>query len=79
MIMAIPDGISVDDVDWPSNEVLISCGAEIVTGPPTWVVKIGDRTFCEGLMESEIKARDDEMREVIGEGGLSDGHEITKH
>jgi len=62
----VPGGIIVD-VGWPSEEILQACGARIVTGPPTRIVKIGDRTFCEGLMESEIRARDDEIREALRE------------
>lgn len=46
---------------------------------PTRVVKIEDRTFCEGLLESEIREVDDIIREALGEGGLDESRKITKH
>jgi len=76
--MEIPEGVSVD-IGWPSDEVLQSCGAEIVTGPPTRVVKIGDRTFCEGLMESEIRAVDDLIWGPLEEDDPEEISEIMKH
>ena len=78
MILEIPEGITVD-VGWPSDEVLQTCGARIVTGPPTRIVKIGDRTFCEGLMESEIRAVDEMIREILEEDDPDESSEITKH
>lgn len=78
MIMEIPEGVT-EDVDWPSDEVLQSCGARIVVDGPTHVVKIEDRAFCEGLLESEIREVDDIIREALGEGGLDESRKITKH
>ena len=51
MIMKIPKAITTD-IGWPSEEVLHSCGANILLEGHTRVVEIGDRRFCEGLLES---------------------------
>ena len=66
-IMEVPSGVMADP-GWPTHKVLEACGARIVVDGPTRVIRIGDRTFCEGLMESEIRALDDVMREAYGEG-----------
>ena len=68
MIMEIPDGVNAE-VGWPSDEVLQACGAEIVVDGHTRVVKIGERTFCEGLLESEIRRVDEVIRETYGGEG----------
>jgi len=67
MIMEIPDGI-ITDIGWPSDDILRSCGANFLDEGPTRVVEIGDRRFCEGLMESTIRALDDDIFEEFGEG-----------
>ena len=67
MIKAIPDGIKVD-TGWPSDEVLLACGATFLSQGPTRIVDIDNRRFCEGLMESEIRRLDDDMAEERGEG-----------
>ncbi|MFC1866516.1 hypothetical protein ACFL0H_00020 [Thermodesulfobacteriota bacterium] len=42
IILEIPEGITVE-VGWPPEELLQSCGANILVGGPAWVVEIGVR------------------------------------
>ena len=67
MILKIPDEI-IADTGWPSDELLCSCGAKILSGPPARVIQIGDRRFSEGLMESTIRTLDDDILEALGKG-----------
>ena len=78
LIMTIPDGVTAD-TGWPSEEMLTACGATIVTDEPTRVVKICERTFCEGLMESTIRTLDDDMFEAAGEGRPNKTSRESKH
>ena len=78
LIMEIPADITTD-TSWPSDDVLRSCGAEIVADEPARVVKIANRTFCEGLMESTIRTLDDDMFEAAGEGRPNKTSRESKH
>lgn len=78
LVMEIPDGVKADP-GWPSEDVLRSCGATMVAEGPARVVKIGNRTFCEGLMESTIRTLDDDMFEEIGEGRPNKTSRESKH
>ena len=78
LIMEIPADITTD-TSWPSDDVLLSCGAIIVADGSARVVKIGDRTFCEGLMESTIRSLDDDMFEAVGEGRPNKTNRESKH
>ena len=78
MILKLPKGI-VNDIGWPSDDVLQSCGANILVDGPTRIVEIGDRKFCEGLMESTIRALDDDMFEALGQGRPNKTRKPTKH
>ena len=78
MILELPKGV-VADTGWPTDEVLKSCGANILVEGPTRIVEIGDRKFCEGLMESTIRTLDDDMFEALGEGRLNKTPKSTKH
>jgi hypothetical protein len=78
MIMEMPEGVTVQ-TGWPSDEVLLSCGADIVSDAPARVVRIGERTFCEGLMESLIRELDDDRFEAIGEGRPNETEKISGH
>ena len=51
MILELPDGVTANN-GWPSEDVLQSCGANILLKGPT-----GERKFCEGLMESTGNTR----------------------
>ena len=78
MILQIPDGI-MENTGWPSDEVLQSCGAKFISEAPSRVVEIGDRKFCEGLMESTIKTLDDDRFEARGEGRPNKTPRSTEH
>ena len=78
LVTEIPDGVKADP-GWPSDDVLRSCGAEIVADGSARVVKIGERTFSEGLMESTIRTLDDDMFEAAGEGRPNKTSRESKH
>ena len=78
MLMEIPNEI-VTDIGWPSDEVLRACGANILVKNPARVVEIGNRRFCEGLMESTIRSLDDDRFETLGEGRPNKTPKLTKH
>jgi hypothetical protein len=78
MIREVPDEISTD-IGWPSDEVLTRCGARILAEGSPRVVEIGNRRFCEGLMESIIRTLDDEMFEALGEGRPNKTNKSTEH
>ena len=78
MVMEIPNEI-IRDIGWPSDEVLRSCGANILVEEPARVVEIGKRRFCEGLMESTIRALDDDVSEALGKGRPNKTRKSTKH
>ena len=67
LIMKIPEECNADS-GWPSDEVLECCGATFLANGDARVVKIGDRTFSEGLMESIIRKAEDDMAEALGKG-----------
>ena len=69
MILKIPDGITANSGwRWPSDAILKSCGAKFLSEAPTRVVEIGNRQFCEGLLQSTIRTLDDDRFEALGEG-----------
>ncbi len=78
MILELPKGI-VATIGWPSEDVLQSCGANILLEGPTRIVEIGDRKFCEGLLESTIRGLDDDIFEALGEGRPNMMRKPTKH
>jgi len=78
MVMKIPNEI-ITDIGWPSDEILGSCGASILVEGPARVVEIGNRRFCEGLMESTIRTLDDDISEALGEGRPNETHKSIKH
>lgn len=78
MILVIPDGVAVM-TGWPSDEVLWACGARFLSEAPTRVVEIGNRRFCEGLMESTIRTLDDDRFEAIGKGRPNKTNKTMEH
>lgn len=78
MIVKIPDGVKVN-TGWPSDEVLKSCGANFLTTGLTRVVEIGNRRFCEGLMESTLRSLNDDMFEALGGERLNKTPRSTEH
>jgi hypothetical protein len=78
LVMEIPDGVEAE-LGWPSDDILRECGAVIFTHGPSRVVKIGDRTFSEGLMEATIRALDDDVSELLGRGRPNKTPRTTEH
>jgi hypothetical protein len=78
MVMEIPNE-TITDIGWPSDEILRSCGANILVEGPARVVEIGNRRFCEGLMESTIRTLDDDILEAHGKGRPNKTDKSTKH
>jgi hypothetical protein len=70
-ILVIPDDIP-SKFGWPSDGLLLSIGARFISNQITRVVEIGDRKFCEGLMEESIREKDDDLFEKKGYGRLND-------
>ena len=69
-ILAIPDNV-LSETGWPSNELLLTLGAKFISIESTRVVQIGERTFCEGLLDGIIREIDDDIFEKRGEGRLN--------
>ena len=78
LVLEIPVGVTAE-TGWPSDDVLKACGAKYLSEAPTRVVVIGDRRFCEGLLESTIRTLDDDRFEAIGEGRPNKTEKSTKH
>jgi hypothetical protein len=78
MILKIPHVIKVD-TGWPSDEVLRACGANFLSEGSTRVVEIGNRKFCEGLMESTLRSLDDDIFEALGENRLNKTKKSNMH
>ena len=78
MILKIPDGITAN-TGWPSDEVLRACGANFLSEGSTRVVEIGNRKFCEGLMESTLRTLDDNIFEALGEERLNETKKSNMH
>lgn len=66
-ILTIPSTLDAEP-GWPEEELLLALGAEFISRDETRVVVIGGRTFCEGLLESLVMERADDMAEMIGQG-----------
>jgi hypothetical protein len=69
-IMEIPDDIPAK-TGWPSDNLLLSLGASFIRVQTPRVVKIGERQFCEGLLEETIRSIDDDIFENRGYGRLN--------
>ena len=78
MILKIPDGVTVN-TGWPSDDVLRACGAIFLSEEPTRVVEIGNRKFCEGLMESTLRTLIDNVFEALGEDRLNETKKSNTH
>jgi len=71
-ICEIPEELSMNlDIGHPSDDVLIACGGTIVRNDLPRVVKIGKRTFAEGMLEYLIRQGDKKM---LGEPNLEQKH-----
>jgi len=78
LVMEIPDEVTTD-IGWPSEDVLKACGGTIISHGPARVVRIGERTFSEGLMEATIRSASDDMAEALGKGRPNKTSRESKH
>ena len=76
-IMTIPDTVTAE-TGWPSEELLLALGAKFLEDGPARVVVIGDRKFCEGLLEETIRSLSDDCFEANGEQRLNGTIKISK-
>lgn len=53
---------------WPSDELLIACGAKFDRSATPRVVRFGRRTYAEGMLEGEIRQVTDDVSEKVGQG-----------
>ncbi len=53
---------------WPSDELLIACGAKIDRSTTPRVVRFGRRTYAEGMLEGELRKVTDDVSERVGQG-----------
>ena len=58
-------------IGWPTDDILIACGAEFRSNDSPRVVKIGTRVFCEGMLESVLSELDDDKFEARGDKRLN--------
>ena len=66
-ITEIPDGIEAEP-GWPSDEVLLSCGAKFLREATPRVVEIAGRKFSEGMLEFALRELEDDISEELGKG-----------
>jgi len=66
-ITEIPNGVKAD-VGWPSDDILLSCGAKFLREDTPRVVEIAGRKLSEGMLEYALRELQDDMFEELGEG-----------
>jgi hypothetical protein len=69
-VLEIPETMDFE-AGWPSNEILSAVGAKFLLTGLARVVEIGDRKFCEGIMEETLTTLEDDMFELIGQGRVN--------
>jgi hypothetical protein len=57
LVCDLPDGFDVRGAQWPTDEMLRACGAEIMRVDGSRVVRVGDRLFGEGNIVANVAAR----------------------
>ena len=65
-ILDIPENISAEP-GWPSDELLLSVGADFLINDQSRVVEIAGRKFCEGMLAATIDEINDDLFEAKGE------------
>lgn len=65
-VMPLPESRS-DPIGWPSDELLLACGAKFVSDEPRVVLLKGE-TFMEGALEFAIRTAHDNAFEAAGQG-----------
>ena len=70
-VIDIPNTLSAES-GWPSEALLKALGARYLDSGATRVVEIGGRTFCEGLLEENLRSLDDDRFEAQGLGRVNE-------
>ncbi|MFC1609560.1 hypothetical protein ACFL6C_01250 [Myxococcota bacterium] len=65
LVAQVPADVECDP-GWPSHELLEKCGAKILRAETPRVVEVGGRRFCEGMLEYELRQKDDDGFEAHG-------------
>jgi len=66
-VLRIPKGLEAPE-GWPTDDLLVACGARIQRSETPRVVEIDGTRFVEGYLESEIRQRADDGFEALGRG-----------
>jgi len=69
-ILYIPETIETE-VGWPDSETLVMLGAKFIRPDNPRIVEIAGRKFVEGMLESLINERCDDLFEEAGYGRLN--------
>ncbi len=69
-VLTIPKNIMDSELvkGWPTNELLKACGGEFISEESSRIIKFGEKTFCEGMLEALVRQTDDELFEAMGKG-----------
>ena len=76
-VVEIPGTLNAEP-GWPPEELLLAIGAKFKENGAAWVVEIGSRTFCEGLLEETIRSFDDDHFEEQGFGRINATQKVSK-
>jgi hypothetical protein len=76
-IITVPDQVATE-AGWPSDDVLLAVGARFIDQGSARVVQLGNRRFCEGLMEETLRSLDDDRFEADGQGRLNGTERISR-
>ncbi|MCP3926955.1 MAG: hypothetical protein GY714_30725 [Desulfobacterales bacterium] len=77
-VLKIPNSI-VAETGWPSKELLISLGAKYSLVDNIRIVEISGRKFFEGMLESEIIKKYDDIFEERGDKRLNKTKSSSTH
>jgi len=68
-LTAVPDALQDDQhLGWPSDELLVACGARILRADTPRVVELGGVRYSEGMLEHQILQLTDDQFERRGSG-----------
>ena len=70
-VATVPSTAPDREDGWPSDGLLVACGAKIDRSTTPRVVRFGRRTYAEGMLESEVVAATDDLSERFGGGRLN--------
>jgi hypothetical protein len=71
LVCRLPPACQDAEIGWPSDEVVRACGGVFLRDEQPRVVKIGDETFAEGILDAKIVQIYDDMFEARGQPRLN--------